>query len=196
MKKYLLIGAAFAAFAPAAAMAQEAETWTGGHVDAIVGWDKFSNDDPAISSTPTNKDGVTYGGQVGFDYDTGSVVLGLEGEYADSSVKECSTGGTTTVCLKAGRDLYAGARVGVAVGDNRSTLLYLKGGYANGGYTVESTTAGTTTSADFDDDGYRVGVGVEQRLSSNLTAKVEYRYSDYGDFNTRNQVVVGMGLRF
>lgn len=196
MKKFLIVGAALAASIPAAAMAQDGVSWSGGHVDAIGGWDQFKNDDPAVPNGPYKKDGVTYGGQAGFDVDTGSVVIGAEGEYSLSTAEECGPTATTTVCLKAGRDLYAGARVGVPVGDNRDTLLYLKGGYTNARFETEATTGGVTTATSFDDEGYRVGAGVEHRFSENMSAKVEYRYSDYGDFNSRNQVIAGVGIRF
>ena len=195
MKKILVIGAALAAFAPAAAMAQDAGSWTGAHVDAIVGWDQFKSADVTTLGSTYTKDGVVYGGGLGYDYDTGSVVLGVDAELTGSTTKECA-GTAPQICLKAGRDIYAGGRVGVAVGDARDTLLYFKGGYTNGAYKVESTNAGTTTSTQFDDDGYRVGAGIEHKFSDNMTAKVEYRYSDYGDFNSRNQVVAGIGIRF
>src|SRR3546814_18059784 len=68
------------------------------------------------------------------------------------------------------------------------------------------------TGEHFNLDGYRLGAGVEQKVGSNAYAKVEYRYSNYGDArlefanggNTdnfsvdtdRHQVVAGVGWRF
>lgn len=196
MKKFLVIGAAVAAFAPAAAMAQDAGSWTGAHVDAIAGWDQVKIEDGIAPGVDYSKDGVVYGGGLGFDYDTGSVVLGADAELTGSTAKDCQTITTTTYCLKTGRDIYAGARVGVAVGDARDTLLYFKGGYTNAQFKADATTGTTTVSSSTDEDGYRVGAGVEHKFSDTMSAKVEYRYSDYGNGVNRNQVVAGLGFRF
>ena len=83
-------------------------------------------------------------------------------------------------------------RVGVPVGDARDTLLYFKGGYTNARFTAESNGVEAST----DEDGYRLGAGVEHKFGTNVSAKVEYRYSDYGDGVNRNQVVAGIGYRF
>lgn len=190
MKKFLMIGAAFAAFAPAAAMAQDTVSWSGAHVDAIAGWDQMKSKDAFGPGLDYKKDGVVYGGGLGFDYDSGSVVLGADAELTGSSAKDCDV--VPGACIKNGRDLYAGARVGVPVGDARDTLLYFKGGYTNARFTAES--AGVSASTD--EDGYRLGAGVEHKFGTNVTAKVEYRYSDYGDGVNRNQVVAGIGYRF
>lgn len=190
MKKFLMIGAAFAAFAPAAAMAQDAQTWTGAHADVVAGWDQVKQKDAFGPGVDYSKDGVVYGGGLGYDYDTGSLVLGADAELTGATTKDCNALATT--CIKAGRDIYAGARVGVAVGDARDTLLYFKGGYTNARTTAETGTVKVSQ----DDDGYRVGAGVEHKFSQNMTAKVEYRYSDYGQGLNRNQVVAGVGIRF
>ena len=41
-----------------------------------------------------------------------------------------------------------------------------------------------------------MAVGLEQGLGSNVYAKVEYRYTNYQDGLSRNQVVGGIGIRF
>ncbi len=196
MKKFLMIGAAFAAFAPGAAMAQDAGSWTGAHIDAIAGWDQVKVEDGVTAGTDYSKDGIVYGGGLGFDYDTGSLVLGAEAELTGASTKDCQTITTTEYCLKTGRDIYAGARVGVAVGDARDTLLYFKGGYTNAQFKAETTTGSTVLEETTEEDGYRLGAGVEHKFGTNVSAKVEYRYSDYGDGVNRNQVVAGIGYRF
>ena len=45
-------------------------------------------------------------------------------------------------------------------------------------------------------DGVRVGAGVEHQLTSRAFVKAEYRYSNYEQGVSRNQVVAGVGLRF
>ncbi|MBS0475967.1 MAG: porin family protein [Proteobacteria bacterium] len=190
MKKFLLIGAAFAAFAPAAAMAQDAGSWTGAHADVVAGWDQVKSKDAFGPGLDYKKDGFVYGGGLGYDYDTGSVVLGADAELTGSTAKDCDV--VPGTCIKTGRDIYAGARVGVAVGDARDTLLYFKGGYTNARFTAETGGVSASTA----EDGYRLGAGVEHKFTQNVSAKVEYRYSDYGSGVNRNQVVAGVAYRF
>lgn len=156
------------------AFAQDAtapETFTGPRVEAIGGYDHASM--PGAKGS-----GVVYGGAIGFDKQLGHVVIGAEGEVTGSTADDSG--------LHAGRDLYAGARIGFTVGD--STLIYGKGGYTNG-----RVTAGGT-GVNF--DGVRFGGGVEHDFGR-FYGKVEYRYSRYQSGNIdRDQVVAGLGYRF
>ena len=129
-------------------------------------------------------------------------VFGLEGEIAGTGNNHCQTifftgGAQSQVCRNPGRDRYAGARVGTAIG--RSTLLYAKGGYTNVGVSYASPDPVTPTITDVGDgevSGVRLGAGIEQRLSERLSLKAEYRYSNYDSFTIRHQAVLGLGLHF
>jgi outer membrane immunogenic protein len=113
--------------------------------------------------------------------------------------------------VKTNRDLYVGARVGYAM--SPSTMLYAKGGYTNAKFDARSSDGTTVSNQDIDTDGWRIGAGVEQAISNNVFAKLEYRYSNYKkgevDFSDdlpdsqrfdldldRHQVVAGVGVRF
>jgi outer membrane immunogenic protein len=112
--------------------------------------------------------------------------------------------------IDAGRDLYLGGRVGVKATPN--TLAYVKAGYANAKMNVLATDNTTDVETDLNLDGWRAGVGVEQRVAGKVYVKGEYRYSQYqegeveapsgleGDrFDVdldRHQFVVGVGARF
>ena len=196
MRKYLLAalmtGAATAVATPAAA--QETPSFSGVRVEGIVGYDTTDVEDEG-------SDGVVYGAGVGYDFQTGGVVLGIEGEISDSTVGECFSDIDLVgdeLCVDAGRDLYVGGRIGGVVG--RNVLLYGKAGYTNGRVSLdyEDGTAGTT--ADFEEgenlDGIRVGGGVEFAIGRNSFAKVEYRYSNYEQGFDRHQAVAGFGFRF
>ena len=76
---------------------------------------------------------------------------------------------------------------------------------------VAATNLEVSNGAGSDDNtmvGYTVGAGVETFLTENVTARVEYRYSDYGsdDFNLGGTTVstgyddhsvrAGIGLKF
>ena len=91
-----------------------------------------------------------------------------------------------------GRDLYAGGRVGLAVG--AGTLLYAKGGYTNVGGRFALRSPLLNYDGEGNEGGWRVGAGAEVRLAGKTYLKSEYRYSDYG--SSRHQVVTGLGIRF
>lgn len=192
MKKFILAALAATAMATPA-LAQDAAPFTGFRLEGLVGYDN-------VKGNGGGRDGVAYGLGAGYDFQMGGAVLGIEGEAMDSSAKGCETNfiaATDRICANAKRDLYAGARIGVAV--TPSTLLYAKGGYTNArlgvNYTDTATPANnfaTRTNL----DGFRVGGGVEQKFGQNLYAKAEYRYSNYEQGISRHQVLGGLGFRF
>lgn len=189
----LLASAAIAtpAFAQDAPAPATDKPFQGFSITAITGVDSAS----AFGESGT---GVIYGGQVGYDIQSGKAVFGLEGEVAGASTKYCfNPSATTQFCDKAGRDLYAGARVGYVVGN--ATMIYVKGGYTNARDSVsytDSVTPANNSKGAGNQDGFRAGVGVETKLGTNLVAKAEYRYSNYANTYSRNQGVVGLGFRF
>ena len=222
MKKTVaLFAAASVAAIAAPAAAQEATdgTFTGPRAEALVGYDVSKAgsdiDDDFNEDNDQSIDGVTYGVGVGYDFNAGGVVLGLEGELTDSSADvEFDDGDGEFFGLgnvNAGRDIYVGARAGILA--NPDLLLYVKGGYTNARYNVNSSFDGDEFRAKIDTDGFRVGAGAEYALNENTFAKLEYRYSNYseaeldfegdtpdvdlGDIDVdRHQVMLGFGYRF
>jgi len=148
------------------------------------------------------KVGALYGAQLGYDWQSNTMVFGLEGEVNGSTGRNCtaihhSASPDDRYCDKPGRDLYLGGRIGTML--EESTLLYAKGGYTNLRRTFDYVAGGTGTasySGGGTTDGFRVGAGIEKRLASSLTLKAEYRYSNYEGGYSRHQAVVGLGIRF
>jgi outer membrane immunogenic protein len=181
-------------------MAQNAAPFTGPRVEGIVGYDRVQVEDDGIASDDKNhRDGVVYGGGLGYDFQMGNLVAGIEGEAALSTVDDCENGALIAgdeLCSKVGRDLYAGGRIGTVVGG--STLLYAKAGYTNArlktAYTVPGDSLVERDRADL--DGVRLGAGAEFALGPNSFAKTEYRYSNYEQGFEKHQVVAGFGFRF
>jgi len=222
MRKFVLAAASLSALALATpAFAQDApanpdKEFNGARAGVIVGYDRVQPGQVANSNiNDTNSaDGLTYGGDVGYDVQSGRWVFGAEGEVTGSTSKvtnnPSAAGALGYGRVKAGRDLYAGARVGYTVAPR--TLLYAKGGYTNQRLDLVASNGTTQTGAHYNLDGWRAGAGLEQKLGSNAYAKVEYRYSNYGKArleypngaNTNNfsvdtdrhQAVVGVGFRF
>lgn len=194
--RFLIASALLASAAIATpAFAQDApatdKPFQGVSITAITGVDNSS----ALGESGT---GVMYGGQIGYDIQSGKAVFGIEAEAAGASTKYCIKTATTSLCDKADRDLYVGGRIGYVVGSK--TMIYAKGGYTNARDTAtftDSVTPANNFKGSGNQDGWRAGVGVETRLSGNLVAKAEYRYSNYSNSDySRNQGVVGLGFRF
>jgi outer membrane immunogenic protein len=199
MKKVLFASAAMAGLLIGTpAMAQDAnDNFTGLKVEGLVGYDSSrpgSTVDDDVDGFDESIDDVNYGVGVGYDFNAGGVILGVEGEFMESEASteyDTSTFGAQSFGvsnIEAGRDLYVGARVGTAISD--SAMIYAKGGYTNARYNVLATDNSTEIGTDLDLDGWRAGAGVELALSNNLFAKAEYRYSNY----TSGQVEAPSGL--
>lgn len=193
MRKYLL-AALLAGTVATPALAQETSPFAGLRVEGIVGYD-------TTDVEGEGSDGVLYGAQVGYDFQSGGAVFGVEAEASDSTVDECVNDAVVvgdTLCADLGRDLYVGGRVGAALG--RNMLVYGKAGYTNGRVSLdyEDGTAGTANDFEVGEnlDGVRVGAGLEFALGPNSYAKTEYRYSNYEQGFDRHQVVAGFGFRF
>ena len=92
--------------------------------------------------------------------------------------------------VKAGRDLYAGGRVSVAVSPTAN--LYVKGGYTNARYKADD--GFDSVSENF--GGYRLGAGGQMTVSGKAYVGAEYRYSNYEHGLERNQVALTVGTRF
>jgi outer membrane immunogenic protein len=219
MKKFLFLIAAGSSVAFAApAAAQDTSTFSGLRIEALGGYDTTRAgsdvDNDADEDFSDGIDGINYGVGAGFDFDAGGVVIGVEGEWMESTAStEFDTDDATGIDfanVETGRDLYLGARVGAKLGEN--ALIYAKGGYTNASYNVLATDDTTDTETDVDLDGWRAGAGVEIALAENFFIKGEYRYSKYSEgeveapsglesdrFNVdvdRHQGVVGVGMRF
>ena len=220
MKK-ILAALAVGTIVPACpALAQDAQaTFTGPRVEATVGWDKSrsgsSVDNDTTRDTDQSINGIVYGGGIGFDAALGNkVVVGAEGELTYSTADADNDGVPNSFNLgqvKAGRDIYVGARAGFIVGEKM--LVYAKGGYTNARFNLVGTDGTVSLDQRLDTDGWRIGAGVETAITQNAFAKIEYRYSNYKeaefDFNgqtpdssrfridtDRHQVVASLGLRF
>jgi len=165
---------------PAFAQEEAKANFEGAYVGALFGWDHA--DDGTDSG-----DGIVGGAVVGYDFQASNIVLGVEAEANYASTKDC-VGGS---CVEAGRDLYAGGRVGMPV--SPSTMVYAKAGYTNA---VLKVTANGSTVASQKLDGVRGGVGIETTTDGGLFGRVEYRYSNYELGVSRHQGVVAIGIRF
>ncbi|WP_310475511.1 outer membrane beta-barrel protein [Sandarakinorhabdus sp.] len=193
----LLAAAAIAG--PAAA--QEATNFNGPFVGVQLGWqqDRQSLDLGTVPplTTRAKGDGLAYGGQLGYDFNLGSAVLGVEASLTGRT----GTNSFPTFDLEAGRTVNVTARAGWLV--TPEGLLYARGGYSNARFSITNPAGGAENR-----DGYTVGAGYEHMLAKNVSARIEYNYSDYGNDNLpgigggatlnyhRHAVMTGVNFRF
>ena len=192
-------------YVPYAPVPLDVNVFSGARIEAQVGYDHLGR------AEDDGLDGVSYGGEAGFDIPLGSsMILGGYGGYEGSSAKECVTDVTTRICVKPGRTYTIGGRVGFVV--SPSTLLYAKGGYTNTRIEAESSDAAVPVNnfREYQDvDGFHVGGGVEAALGRHAYGKIEYDYTELKGLLTvdqdtgitnrqtvqRHQVKAGLGLR-
>jgi outer membrane immunogenic protein len=184
---------AFAADMPvkaASAPAPAISDWSGFYVGAEGGggWVRshMTFFFPTTTST-TNGDGGFAGGTLGYNWQSGPWVFGVEGDWswADLRGKEdninpnCTAGGIGTCFAKLKSFETARARLGYAV--STGLLAYVTGGAAFGEISSGSQNAASNLVAhDHTNTGWTIGGGLEAQLAPNWSAKVEYQYVDLG----------------
>jgi outer membrane immunogenic protein len=203
-KLFSAVLAASAAATPA--LAQDVgprAPFTGPRAEGIVGWDRLSD---GTGQDAGSSDGVVYGGQIGYDFQAGGSIIGVEAELTGSTTDTRANNllaAGDELRIDAGRDIYVGGRLGFLAGDR--AMIYAKAGYTNARINFEYATNTATFEDAVDLDGWRLGAGAELQLSPNMYLKGEYRYSNYSniqDFDDegvdldRHQVLGGIGIRF
>lgn len=200
MRNLILAAAATTALAAPAYAQTAGGPFTGLRIEGVVGYDALKDGHGQDSST---SDGVVYGGAVGYDVQVNNLIVGGEGELTGSTSDTRTDNLLATgdrLRVSAGRDLYAGARVGFVL--NPTTMAYAKGGYTNARVNARYDIGNTQTRDNIDLDGFRLGAGLEHQIGANTFVKGEYRYSHYGEADgfdidaDRHQLVAGVGMRF
>jgi outer membrane immunogenic protein len=194
-----------AIYAPPAAYRAVAN-WGGFYVGGNIGaglaraQSTFSVGGVPFATADTALLGAVAGGQAGFNWQSGALVLGAEGDFDWSHLKgsisaQCATcGPVTNASLEHDVDWFgtARARIGYAAD---GWLAYATGGYAFGRVALKGTATGGGVSASLTQNatpsGWTVGGGVELALGPNWSAKLEYLYVDLGTVN--NTIVVTGG---
>ncbi|HKS84675.1 MAG TPA: outer membrane protein [Pseudolabrys sp.] len=175
--------------------------WTGFYVGLNAGGSWGHQDNTLVTITGVNLlsnsdriDGFIGGGQIGYNWQSGQWVFGVEADIQGSAQKGDGTftlppivgalvvpGLSATYSDKLEWFGTARARVGWAFD---RWMPYVTGGWAFGHGKIEGTAISATTVAfngGHDYSGWTVGGGVEWAFLNNWSAKVEYLYIDFGD---------------
>jgi outer membrane immunogenic protein len=190
--------------AQATAQAQGANyNWSGVNVGGYLGgaWNKSKIIDNGYATnggeTVDQSQGVFGGASLGYNFQVGQLVYGLEADigYLGPKHSTALTGTTSgsAVGLRSGTYGDITGKLGVAFGP---ALLYGKGGVAFfGGGDNFSTVSGSYSSTSHTGmaTGWTAGAGLEYAWSRNWSTKIEYQHFDFGkkDFTVFNAANVG-----
>jgi outer membrane immunogenic protein len=197
-------------------MAAPAPSWTGFYIGGHGGWG-WSDTNATASSAPltgifaapfvfaplgtydVGSDGAVFGGQLGYNWQAGNWVVGVEGDFSGAGINGfqsqmlqptpagfgAGTGGTSFMRQEINWLASARARLGYTWGPS---LLYVTGGaaWANVDYRADANPTGFTTvccafPAAFGGtrSGWTVGGGFEYMLNGNWTVRGEYLYYSF-----------------
>ena len=104
------------------AQAQDRAPFTGARVEGILGYDITKAGSSVDNDASQNDDesivGLLYGVGVGYDFNMGSAVVGVEGDFTDGTAKTRFNNPTDPENVglgrvETGRDMYIGARAGI-----------------------------------------------------------------------------------
>ncbi len=142
-------------------------SWDGPYLGAKIGYGWGTLDAGALIGSASTT-GFIAGAQVGYNFHlSDSIVAGVEGDLDWSN--ETGTLGAAPAGIRTNWDGAVLGRLGV---DVNGILPYAEAGVAFANATWGNNTASHT--------GWTAGVGVQFALADQLTADVQYRYSDYG----------------
>lgn len=195
--------AAFVGIAATFAAPAQADTFDGPYVGVQAGWSRAETADATIAAQPldaeASRDALVIGGYAGYNHKVADrLVIGAEAGFSgtvDDKLRAQSGGNAITIDPRYSFDL--GARAGYLVDD--STLVYLRGGYANLRVRTTLTGAAETLRTSDNLDGWQIGGGVERAITDHISARIEYRYSDFGNDGgqwDQHQALFGISYNF
>lgn len=154
-------------------------TWTGFYIGANVG---YGWADVGAAGFSNQLNGVIGGGQIGYNWQAGQFVIGIEGDFQGADESRSDSGTIGGIGFTVNQDIpWFGTlrgRIGYAF-DN--WLVYFTGGGAWQRYNLSVTALGTTVSDHTSRGGWTVGGGVEWMFAPQWSGKVEYLYTDTGN---------------
>jgi outer membrane immunogenic protein len=148
--------------------------------------------------------GAVFGGQIGYNWQMGAWVFGIEGDYDGVSISGTGSAIFPSRLAPGHTDAFTATekinwlaslrgRVGYAFGLG---MLYFTGGGAWEGVTTDATISANTGVHIFSESaagsfsatrsGFVVGTGYEVMIDRNWTARAEYLFYDFGKSDTNS----------
>lgn len=181
------------------APAVSAFTWSGFYAGLNAGYAWNDSDNNRVHDyygtlgygNSKKDDGFTGGLQIGYNFQSGNIVFGLEADINMANLKRRDSGfgnyvgkgETYSVSSKTSWYGTLRPRVGFAATDR--LLVFATGGLAYGKVKLEGSygTGGYTLSGNNDDTrwGWTLGAGLEYAITDNFTVKGEYAYVELSE---------------
>lgn len=174
-------------------------SWAGPYGGVQLGYGFSGSADDGVNDIGT--DGWVGGAFGGFNMQNGQFVYGVEGDINYSGIEGSNAGFEARSRV----DGSVRGRAGVAVTDD--ILLYGTAGVAAESLRITDEVSGARDSNTM--LGYTVGAGADVKLTEDVFARAEYRYTDYGseEFtlpgvgtaeidSSNHRVMVGVGIKF
>ena len=163
-------------------------TWTGFYI-GVEGGDAFAGrsnqtDSTGLTSGNYDQSGPFFGGTIGYNWQMTNVVAGLEADLSWANISGSNTapnctGNGAAYCFTTVHWLNTDrARLGYSFGQ---FLPYVTGGLAVADIRAGQGSCAAPWCGEATRAGWTIGAGVEAKLTGNLSAKVEYLYSDFGN---------------
>jgi outer membrane immunogenic protein len=184
-------------------------TWSGFYVGVSGGY-SFENGKSQITGSPgllatgfapggsvkSLGDGFLIGGTLGYNYQIGNIVVGLEGDlsYIDIGKRVSTSSGPLVTTLSQDMTYFGTVRGRLGYAFDR-VLIYATGGLAFAD--TESATTITGLGAQWTGKksdtkfGWTAGAGVEYAITNNWSAKLEYLYYDLGKTDYASPQIAG-----
>ena len=151
-----------------------AYNWSGFYIGANggYGWAGVTAEALGVSVDGGDLKGPFAGGQIGYNFQSGMFVFGVEVDGQWASIKESYNAFGLTFTDKIDYFFTARGRFGIAA---NNILFYGTGGYAHGGLKSSVSNGVATISISGDRGGWTAGGGAEVGFG-NFSAKLEYLY--------------------
>lgn len=174
-------------------------TWAGPYLGAQLGYG--FNGTVRGPSGNIGTEGWMGGAFGGYNFQDGQLVYGIEGDvnYSDVKGEAFGTHARTRV------DGSVRGRIGMAVTDD--VLVYGTAGVAMENQRITDVASGVHDTKGL--VGYTVGAGADVKLTQDVFARAEYRYTDYGSKtydlpgvgsgkvdSDNHRVMIGLGVKF
>jgi outer membrane immunogenic protein len=152
--------------------------WTGFYigVNGGAGWARSEHFDAAVSTGLFDQKGGMIGGTVGYNWQTGPAVFGVEGDLDWAHINGSVNCGGVTCFTNMQAFGTARGRLGYAF---NNWMPYITGGAAFANIKAGQDGIGGASTDEWR-TGWTIGGGVEAMFAQNWSAKIEYLYADFG----------------
>jgi outer membrane immunogenic protein len=166
--------------------------WTGVYagLQAGYGWgeSRQTNTTTLITTGDYDIDGFVGGGTLGYNFQSGQIVWGIETDLSYADISGSSTFACVLGCTSSIDWLWTlRGRLGL---DMNGWMPYVTGGLAVADGEVSTNAAGSSSDTLV---GWTIGGGLEVKVDRNWSVKAEYLFVDLGDM--RNNLGVNNSVR-